>query len=188
MFASGVALLLFDAGGAFGGARCAWCRNGADLAWIRCRMTKGPMRIEMTPCVNALAILEGKRPEHCSDSQGAVKVVVGPVWKSGSIPEDGCKRKDSWGTVCVRPVESPGKHPMQPPKRRLPKMPLGGESSRLPPRTRISTGATPNLRLTLSTAIVVSSNIFARWVCSNAPMSLWAWRMLFERIPRSPRL
>lgn len=69
------------------------------------------MNMEMTPRENMLAILEGKQPEYYSDFQSAVKIVVDPIWKSDSIPEDGREHKDSWGTVCVRPVGSPGKHP-----------------------------------------------------------------------------
>lgn len=67
--------------------------------------------MEMTPRENMMAIFEGKQPAYYGDFQSAVKIMFDPVWMSDSVPEDGLEHKDSWGTVCVRGIGSPGKHP-----------------------------------------------------------------------------
>ncbi len=67
--------------------------------------------MEMTPRENMMAIFEGRQPAYYGDFQSAVKIMLDPVWMSDSVPEDGKEHKDSWGTVCVRAIGSPGKHP-----------------------------------------------------------------------------
>ena len=67
--------------------------------------------MEMTPRENMTAILEGRQPAYYGDFQSAVKIMLDPVWASDTIPADGKEHKDSWGTVCVRPPDAPGKHP-----------------------------------------------------------------------------
>lgn len=67
--------------------------------------------MELTPRENMLAIYEGKQPEYYGDFQSAVKIMVDPVWKSDMIAKDGKPHSDSWGTVCIWPVDAPGKHP-----------------------------------------------------------------------------
>ena len=67
--------------------------------------------MEMTPRENMTAILEGRQPAYYGDFQSAVKIMLDPVWASDTIPADGKEHRDSWGTVCVRPPDAPGKHP-----------------------------------------------------------------------------
>ena len=69
------------------------------------------MDMEMTPRENMMAIFEGRQPAYYGDFQSAVKIILDPIWMSDSVPEDGKEHKDSWGTVCVRGIGSPGKHP-----------------------------------------------------------------------------
>ena len=67
--------------------------------------------MEMTPRENMIAIFAGEQPAYYNDFQSAVKIILDPVWMSDSVPEDGLEHKDSWGTVCIRAIGSPGKHP-----------------------------------------------------------------------------
>ena len=68
--------------------------------------------MEMTPRENMMAIYEGRQPEYYGDFQWAVKIMIDPIWKSDSMPKDGREHKDSWGTVCVNPIDGAGKHPV----------------------------------------------------------------------------
>ena len=68
--------------------------------------------MEMTPRENMMAIYEGRQPEYYGDFQWAVKIMIDPIWKSDSVPKDGREHKDSWGTVCVNPIDGAGKHPV----------------------------------------------------------------------------
>ena len=68
--------------------------------------------MEMTPRENMMAIYEGRQPEYYVDFQWAVKIMIDPIWKSDSMPKDGREHKDSWGTVCVNPIDGAGKHPV----------------------------------------------------------------------------
>lgn len=65
----------------------------------------------MNPKENAMAIYNGEQPEYYDDFMAASITPFDPIFKSDSIPADGKEYKDSWGTVCIKPPNAPGKHP-----------------------------------------------------------------------------
>lgn len=65
----------------------------------------------MNPRQNMEAILEGKQPDYYGNFFDAVKIVSDPIRMADVCPADGKEHKDSWGTVCVRFPDAPGKHP-----------------------------------------------------------------------------
>ena len=67
--------------------------------------------MEMTLRENMLAILHGEQPEVYGDFKWATKTIMDPITISDSVPGDGQEHTDSWGTVCIKPVGAPGKHP-----------------------------------------------------------------------------
>ena len=67
--------------------------------------------MEMTLHENMLAILHGEQPEVYGDFNWATKTIMDPITISDSVPGDGLEHTDSWGTVCIKPVGAPGKHP-----------------------------------------------------------------------------
>ena len=67
--------------------------------------------MEMSLRENMLAILHGEQPEVYGDFKWATKTIMDPITISDSVPGDGLEHTDSWGTVCIKPVGAPGKHP-----------------------------------------------------------------------------
>ena len=67
--------------------------------------------MEMTLRENMLAILHGEQPEVYGDFKWATKTIMDPITISGWCREMVKSTRISWGTVCIKPVGAPGKHP-----------------------------------------------------------------------------
>lgn len=65
----------------------------------------------LTPRENAMAIFKGEQPDGYWDFMGSMIMPLDPVRALDAAPPTGEEHPDTWGTIKVRPVGSPGAHP-----------------------------------------------------------------------------